>query len=314
VKALDTSAIVAVIGAGTMGTGIAQIAAGAGHRVLLYDAFEGAAGTGKERIAAGLRQLVSRGKLDSVKAASLLDRIALAPTLADLAPAALVIEAIVEDVAVKRKLFADLEAVVGERCLLATNTSSISITAIARGLSDPGRCVGMHFFNPATTMKLVEVVSGVATRADVEATIHATALAWRKVPVRARSTPGFIVNRVARSFYGEALRLHEEGLADPATIDALMTGAGGFRMGPFDLMDLIGNDVNYAVSVSVYNAFFQEPRFRPSLIQRELVESGRLGRKTGQASMTIGRARRSPPRRPSSRRLARSRCRRMTSA
>lgn len=273
--------VVAVIGAGTMGAGIAQVAATAGHQVLLFDVVEGAAETGRGKLAKGLAGQVAKGKLPQDKADAIIGRIGIAQSLADLAPAALVIEAIVERLDIKQKLFADLEAILAQDAILATNTSSLSVTAIAAALQHPGRVVGMHFFNPAPVMKLVEVISGLATDPAVAALILATATDWGKVAVPARSTPGFIVNRVARAFYGESLRLAEEGVADPATLDALLTGGGGFRMGPFALMDLIGHDVNYAVSQSVFDAYHQEPRFRPSNLQRELVDAGRLGRKSG---------------------------------
>lgn len=279
--ALPTSAVIGVVGAGTMGAGIAQVAAAAGHPVRLYDAFPGAAEKGRARIAADLNRLASRGKIDPVDASAIVERIVAVDDIAGLADAALVVEAIVEDLAVKRGLIAALEAVVADDAILATNTSSISITAVAREATHPGRVVGMHFFNPAPVMKLVEVVSGVATNPAVATAVFDTARGWGKVAVRARSTPGFIVNRVARGFYGEALRLYEEQVADPATIDAILTEGAGFRMGPFALMDLIGHDVNYAVSQSVFDAFSGEPRFRPSIAQRELVDAGRLGRKSG---------------------------------
>ncbi|WP_028716222.1 3-hydroxyacyl-CoA dehydrogenase NAD-binding domain-containing protein [Paracoccus sp. J39] len=272
---------VAVIGAGTMGAGIAQVAAAAGHPVLLYDAAAGAAAAGRERLARGLAGLVAKGKIPAEAADALIGRIGVAAALADLAPAALVIEAIVERLDIKQGLFSQLEDIVAADAVLATNTSSLSITAIAAPLQHPGRMVGMHFFNPAPVMKLVEVVSGLATAPEVAALVSATATDWGKVAVPTRSTPGFIVNRVARAYYGEALRLAEEGVADPATLDALLTHGGGFRMGPFALMDLIGHDVNYAVSQSVFKAYHYEPRFRPSILQRELVDAGRLGRKTG---------------------------------
>lgn len=279
--ALETTSIIGVIGAGTMGAGIAQVAAAAGHPVILYDAFDGAAATGKARLAEGLEKLVARGRMSATDKAALLDRIEIADSLDAFSGAALVIEAVVERLDVKRELFAGLEAVIAADAILATNTSSISVTSIARDARHPERVVGMHFFNPAPIMKLVEVVSGVATSAEVARTILDTAQSWGKVPVPAKSTPGFIVNRVARPYYAEALRLCEEQLADPATLDALMTEGAGFRMGPFDLMDLIGHDVNYAVSQSVFDAFYQDPRFRPSIAQLELVNAGRLGRKSG---------------------------------
>lgn len=272
---------VAVIGAGTMGAGIAQVAAAAGHPVLLYDAAEGAAEKGKARLAKGLQALIAKGRMAAPEAEALLARIRPVGGLADLAPAALVIEAIVERLDVKQGLFRELEGIVAADTVLASNTSSISITAIAATLDRPDRMVGMHFFNPAPVMKLVEVISGLATDPEVADATLQTAKAWGKVAVPARSTPGFIVNRVARAYYGEALRLTEEGVADPATLDAIMTGGAGFRMGPFALMDLIGHDVNYAVSASIFDAYYQDPRFRPSILQLELVNAGRLGRKTG---------------------------------
>lgn len=279
--AISPSRSIGVVGAGTMGAGIAQLAAAAGHKVLLYDAFDGAAEKGRAGIARGLGKLVSRGKMNEGQAAELLARIEVVATLDAFRDAALVIEAIVEDLGIKRQLFADLEKIVADSALLASNTSSISVTSIARDLRLPGRMVGMHFFNPAPVMKLVEVISGIATQPDAARCVFATAEAWGKVAVYAKSTPGFIVNRVARAYYAEPLRLLEEQLADPATLDALMTEGAGFRMGPFALMDLIGNDVNYAVSQSVFDAYYQEPRFRPSALQLELVNAGRLGRKSG---------------------------------
>ncbi len=279
--ALASDVVVGVVGAGTMGAGIAQVAAAAGHPVVLFDAFDGAGEAGKQRLAAGLDKLVAKGKMSVEDCQALLDRISIADSMAAMAPAGLVVEAILEDLDVKRQLFAELEAIVAPEAILSSNTSSISITSIARDLQRPERFVGMHFFNPAPVMKLVEVISGVATSSEVAACVFAIASTWGKVAVHAKSTPGFIVNRVARPYYAEALRLFEEQLADPATLDALLTGGAGFRLGPFALMDLIGQDVNYAVSESVFNAFYQEPRFRPSLVQRELVNAGFLGRKSG---------------------------------
>ncbi|GGF77941.1 3-hydroxyacyl-CoA dehydrogenase [Alteromonas lipolytica] len=281
-SALETNTTVAVIGAGTMGAGIAQLAAAAGHPVVLFDAFDGAAEKGKAGIDKGLEKLVARGKMTADTKAALLARIRLATDIHDVAEATLVVEAIVENLDIKRELFANLESMVASDAILATNTSSISVTSIARDLKHPERFVGMHFFNPAPVMKLVEVISGVATDKDVAECVFATAENWGKIAVHAKSTPGFIVNRVARPYYAEALRLCEEQVADPATLDALLTGAGGFRLGPFALMDLIGHDVNYAVSESVFKAYYQEPRFRPSIMQLELVNAGRLGRKSGQ--------------------------------
>lgn len=281
-SAIATDRIVGVVGAGTMGAGIAQLAAAAGHPVQLFDAFEGAAEKGKAQIGKGLEKLVARGKMTEETRLALLDRIEIAADMAAMKDAALVVEAIVENLEVKQGLFAQLEEIIAPDAILGTNTSSISVTSIARGLQHPERVVGMHFFNPAPIMKLVEVVSGIATSADVAATIFATAENWGKIAVHAKSTPGFIVNRVARPYYAEALRLSEEQLADPVTIDAILTEGAGFRMGAFALMDLIGNDVNYTVCKSVFDAYYQEPRFRPSILQLEMVNAGRLGRKSGQ--------------------------------
>jgi 3-hydroxybutyryl-CoA dehydrogenase len=272
---------IGVIGAGTMGAGIAQLAASAGHHVLLFDAAEEASYAAKERLSSGLANLVSRGKMSQGESDETLSRIEITSSLDSLRPAALIVEAVVEDLEIKRALFGRLEDVTADDTILCTNTSSLSVTSIARDLRRPDRLVGMHFFNPATVMKLVEVVSGVATAPEVALQVFDTAKAWGKIAVHAKTTPGFIVNRVARPFYAEALRLCEEGVADPATLDALLTESAGFRMGPFELMDLIGHDVNYAVSLSVFNAYYQDPRFRPSNLQLELVNAGRLGRKSG---------------------------------
>ena len=278
---LPASCTVGVIGAGAMGAGIAQVAAQAGHSVLLHDAQEGAAEKGRSGILAGLDGLVRKGRLAPEERDAVAGRIAVAPSLDALTGAGLVVEAIVEKLEVKRQVFAALEAVVAADAILASNTSSLSITAIAAGLKHPERVAGLHFFNPAPVMKLVEIVAGLASGRVVLDTLFATAEAWGKVPVHATSTPGFIVNRVARPFYAEGLRLLEEGAADPATLDAVLREAGGFRMGPFELMDLIGHDVNFAVTSSVFQAYFCDPRYRPSLTQQELVAAGWLGRKSG---------------------------------
>ena len=283
---LPSTAVVGVVGAGTMGAGIAQVAAQAGHQVRLYDSRPGAAETAIANMSRALARLAEKGKLTAAEAAAIPLHVHPAAVLREFADCALVIEAVVESLDVKRSLFSELESIVAADCLLATNTSSLSITTIAAGMRTPSRFVGMHFFNPAPLMALVEVVAGLATDAGALATLHATALTWGKSPVAAQSTPGFIVNRVARPYYGEALRLLHERAADPATLDAVMRDAGGFRMGPFELMDLIGLDVNYAVSNSVYNAYFQDPRFKPSLIQQEMVAAGYLGRKSGRGFFT----------------------------
>ena len=279
--ALAPSVSVAVVGAGTMGAGIAQVAAAAGHPVLLYDTEPAALSRATERIAGALARAVERNRLTPDERERILGRITPAHSLDALGPAGLVIEAIAEDLAAKVRLFQTLEVVCQGQAIFASNTSSLSITALAAGLKQPERMVGMHFFTPAPVMALVEVVRGLASAPEVVETVRATAAAWGKTPVVCRSTPGFIVNRVARPFYGEALRALSEGASDVATIDAVMRGAGGFRMGPFELIDLIGLDVNLAVSRSIHAAYAGDPRYTPSLLQAELVEAGRLGQKCG---------------------------------
>ncbi len=286
--AIAATATVAVVGTGTMGQGIAQVAAAAGHPVLLHDAAPGRAAEAVAAVGARLDRLAEKGRLTPAARDAARAGLRAVDTPADLAGAALVVEAVAEVLEVKRALFAALEDVVADDCLLATNTSSLSVTAVAGALRHPGRLVGLHFFNPAPLMPLVEVVSGHATEPAVAAAAHATATAWGKTPVRCADTPGFVVNRIARPYYAEAFRLLEERAADPATIDAVLREAGGFRMGPFELTDLIGQDVNEAVTRSVWEAFFHDPKFTPSLAQRRLVESGRLGRKSGHGWFPYG--------------------------
>jgi 3-hydroxybutyryl-CoA dehydrogenase len=278
---MPPGSIVAVIGAGAMGAGIAQIAAVNGHRVQLHDTRLGAGDAAKKGIADALAKQVAKGRLAQADADAAVGRIATVVQLPDVCVAQLVIEAIVEDRDAKRELLARVENVAGPECILASNTSSISITALAAGLKHPGRVVGMHFFNPAPVMPLVEIVSGLATLPEVAETLYATALAWGKTPVRASSSPGFIVNRCARPFYTEGLRLLADRAGDAATLDAVIREAGGFRMGPFELIDLIGLDVNLAVTTSVWDAYFHDPRYAPSVLQQERVAAGFLGRKSG---------------------------------
>jgi 3-hydroxybutyryl-CoA dehydrogenase len=281
------SAQVLVIGAGIMGAGIAQVAAQAGHRVSLYDSREGAAANAHRQLVSTFDTLVGKGRIAPDDAAATLARITPITALSEAAHCGLVIEAIVENLDAKRGLLKQLEAVVAADCVLATNTSSISVTALANGLAHPQRLVGMHFFNPVPLMKLVEVVSGLHTDAAVAAAIFDLSQAWGKVPVHARSTPGFIVNRIARPYYAETLALLHEQAAEPQVLDACLKAAG-FRMGPCELMDLIGHDTNFAVTNSVYEANFFDKRYGPSLVQRELVDGGLLGRKSGRGFYRYG--------------------------
>lgn len=279
--ALDLSSPVAVVGTGTMGQGIAQVALVAGHPVRLYDAAPGRAQAAADAIGARLDRLVAKDRLTGADRDAARARLLPAESLAELADCALVVEAVLERLDVKQELLRELEGVVDEDCLLATNTSSLSVTAIGGALANPGRFVGLHFFNPAPLLPLVEVVSGFATDVTSATRAYETARAWGKTPVACADTPGFIVNRIARPFYAEAFAVYEAQGADPATIDAVLRECGGFRMGAFELTDLIGQDVNESVTQSVWQAFFHDVRFSPSLAQRRLVESGRLGRKSG---------------------------------
>lgn len=272
--------MIGVCGAGAMGAGIAEVAARAGHRVVVFDAFPASLPRGAENLRKGLSALIARGKLDSGEADKIAARIEWTERLDALSPAALIIEAIIEDAGAKKALFSDLERAAPE-AVLATNTSSLPVTALAAGLRRPERFLGLHFFNPATVMKLVEVVPGLATDRALIETARALMERWGKKAVVAKDLPGFIVNRLARPFYGEGWRALEEGAADAATIDRLYRDLAGFKMGPFELGDLIGHDVNFAAARSVFAAYYGAVRFRPSLAQGALVDAGRLGRKTG---------------------------------
>lgn len=272
---------VGVIGAGTMGAGIAQVAAQAGCIVKLFDARDGAATTAITRTGDTLNALVTKGRQTAEAVAGTMSRMSAAVDLADFHDCDLVVEAIVEDLGAKQALFKSLESICGEATILGTNTSSISITAIANGLARPQNVVGMHFFNPAPLMPLVEVVSGHLTAPEAAARVEAASIEWKKTPVRCKSTPGFIANRVARPYYGEAFRALESGAADVATIDLALREAGGFKLGAFELLDLIGLDVNLMVTKSVWNAYYQDSRYRPSLTQEEMVSGGLFGRKSG---------------------------------
>lgn len=273
---------VAVIGSGTMGAGIAEVAASSGHQVLVYDIAPDAVARAIDGIRTRLESRVMRGKLTAEACEKSIARLIAVNDIHALAAADLVIEAASERLEVKTALFRQLGEICPPQTLLTSNTSSISITAVAADVRHPERVAGLHFFNPAPVMKLVEVVSGLATSSEVADRLCELAVSWGKQPVRCQSTPGFIVNRVARPFYSEAWRALEENVAQAQDIDAALREGAGFPMGPLELTDLIGQDVNFAVTCSVFNAFWQERRFLPSLVQQELVLGGRLGKKTGQ--------------------------------
>ncbi|MEZ4773175.1 MAG: 3-hydroxyacyl-CoA dehydrogenase NAD-binding domain-containing protein [Bacteroidia bacterium] len=272
---------IGIIGAGAMGGGIAQVAAAAGAGVKVYDKYDQALVACDSGIRKIMNNLIQKGKLSAHAANEILGRIDYAAELDELAGCDLVIEAIVEDLSVKKTIFYELESVVSGHCILATNTSSLSVTSIAAACQNPERVVGIHFFNPAPLMRLVEIIPAVQTAPAIVQQARNIIDSWGKTTVIARDTPGFIVNRVARPFYGEALKIYEEGTASFATIDWAMTEIGGFRMGPFALMDYIGHDVNYAVTESVFTAFYFDNRYRPSFSQKRMVEAGYLGKKAG---------------------------------
>ncbi|MAW82027.1 MAG: 3-hydroxyacyl-CoA dehydrogenase [Parvularcula sp.] len=278
---LNADSFIGVAGAGAMGAGIAQVAAQAGHRVIVLDRDEDALVRGRDVVAKGAAALLKRGKIDEGEAAALQARISWTLDAGDLSPAALVIEAIIENADAKQSLYASLESVLSPNAVIATNTSSLSVTALAARIGRPRRFMGLHFFNPAPVMKLVEVVAGLDTDAALKEEALALVTSWGKVAVMVRDVPGFIVNRVARPFYGEGWRAYEEGAADAATLDFVYRDLAGFRMGPFELGDLIGHDVNYESAKSVFDAYFGKTRFHPSLLQGQLAAAGRLGRKSG---------------------------------
>ncbi len=283
---LDASTVIGVVGAGAMGAGIAQVAAAAGHRVVLADSMRGAVERARASIAKSMAREVEKGRTTREAADALTSRITLHTSTLEhdvlcFRGCGLVIEAIVEDLDVKRTMMRRLEEVVAADAVLATNTSSLSVTAIGAACKSPDRVIGLHFFNPPPLMPLVEVVPRAGGTTSVVDGAAQLMRAWGKTTVVASDTPGFIVNRVARPFYGESIRVLEEGIADCATIDWAMRELGGFRMGPFELMDFIGNDVNYAVTRSVYEGMFHDPRYKPSITQQRLVEAGRFGRKSG---------------------------------
>jgi len=272
---------IGIVGAGAMGSGIAQVAAQNGHEVVIVDNHRAALEKSKAGHQKILARLVEKGRLADGEDQIILKRICYEIKISELQGCALVIEAIIERLDIKQDLFRQLEEVCGEEAILASNTSSLSIASIAAACAKPERVLGIHFFNPAPLMPLVEIIPAITSDAEVVESAKRTIDAWGKVTVLAKDTPGFIVNRVARPFYSEAVRLYEEGVADIPTIDWAMKELGGFRMGPFTLMDFIGHDVNYAVTESVFTAFFFDPRYKPNFSQKRLVEAGLLGRKTG---------------------------------
>lgn len=276
---IQPQSIIGIIGAGAMGSGIAQVAAMAGHSVVVFDTNTNALQKSEAALVVTLDKLAAKGKI--ADAATIMDRFSYSSDLNALAGCSLVIEAIIENLDIKKKVFADIEKIVSADCVLATNTSSLSVTSIAAACTKADRVLGLHFFNPAPLMALVEVVPAVQSDAAIVAQCKDLMTAWGKVPVITKDTPGFIVNRLARPFYGEAIRIMEEGIADMATIDWAMTELAGFKMGPFTLTDYIGHDVNYVVTETVFQSFFYDPRYKPSFSQKRLLEAGWLGRKTG---------------------------------
>lgn len=277
----DQDTKIGVVGAGTMGTGIAQVAATKGHTVYLYDAYTDQLESSKAGLEKILNRQVEKERMTQQEVDGILGRIEFVDNMTHFKECGFVIEAIVEDLNIKKDVFSRIEGIVSKDCVLASNTSSLSVASISSALKKPGRFLGVHFFNPAPLMKLVEIVPGIATDDETTESTRSFIRDWGKITVSGKDTPGFIVNRVARPFYGEALRIYEEGIADAATIDWAMKDIGGFRMGPFELMDLIGHDVNYEVTCSVFESFYYDPRFKPSFAQKRMVEAGWLGRKSG---------------------------------
>ena len=272
--------VIGIVGAGAMGAGIAQVAAMAGNEVRLFDTSSEAKNNALLKITESINKFVAKGQVSPEEGVAITGRIYLCEKLETFADCDVVIEAIIEDLGVKKALFINLESVVTAHCILATNTSSLSVTSIASSLNRPERCIGVHFFNPPVLMKLVEVVPAIQTNRDITNQVKKMIESWGKTVVLAKDTPGFIVNKVARPFYSEAIRILEEGIAGVVTIDQAMT-ENGFKMGPFTLMDFIGHDVNYRVTESVWKSFFYDSRYRPSFTQLRLLEAGYLGKKSG---------------------------------
>ena len=272
---------VGIIGSGTMGSGIAQVAATAGCQVNLFDANQAILEKSKESLEKILIRLIEKGRIDTSEKNRIQSNISYVNSLKELSNSDLIIEAIIENLEIKKKVFSELETLVNDDCIIASNTSSLSIASIAASLKNPKRCVGIHFFNPAPLMKLVEVIPAIQTSYETLEKSIDTISSWGKTVAIAKDTPGFIVNRVARPFYSEALRIYEEGVASFQAIDNSLKNLGGFRMGPFELMDFIGNDVNFTVTETVFKSFFFDPRYKPSFTQKRFAEAGYLGRKSG---------------------------------
>lgn len=272
---------VGIIGSGTMGSGIAQVAATSGCKVKVYDTNQNALDKSKAALEKVLLRLIEKGRIDETEKNRIQANIFYVKTLMDLADSDLTIEAIIENLEIKQKVFSELETYVSDKTIIASNTSSLSIASIASSLQKPERCVGIHFFNPAPLMALVEVIPAIQTSETVFANAVSIIKSWNKTVAIAKDTPGFIVNRVARPYYGESLRIYEEGIADFETIDWSLKNLGDFRMGPFELMDFIGNDINYTVTKTVFKTFYYDSKFRPSFTQQRFAEAGYLGRKTG---------------------------------
>lgn len=272
---------VGIIGAGTMGSGIAQVAATSGCLVKVFDTNQHALDSAKAKLEKILVRLIEKGRIDLEEKERIQSNIDYVNSLDELKTADLTIEAIIEDLAIKQKVFVQLESIVSDQCIIATNTSSLSVASIASALEMPERCIGIHFFNPAPLMRLVEVIPSIQTSEETLSKTKEIITSWNKTVAVAKDTPGFIVNRIARPFYSESLRIYEEGLADFATIDASLREVGGFKMGPFELMDFIGNDINYTVTETVFEAFYFDPRYKPSFTQKRMTEAGYLGRKSG---------------------------------
>lgn len=280
-KTMEKKIVIGIVGAGAMGAGIAQVTTAAGHHTILTDTNSVMLNQASANHKKIMNSLVEKGKLSQQQASEILSRLVYAESLTALNEAGLVVEAIVENLDSKREVFSKLEAIVSAQCILASNTSSLSIASVASACKNPARVVGIHFFNPAPLMPLVEIIPSLTTQPETTMQAKTLVDSWGKVSVIARDTPGFIVNRIARPFYGEALRIYEEGIADMATIDWAMKEKGGFKMGPFELMDYIGNDINYKVTETVWEQFFYDPRYKPSLTQKRLFEAGLFGKKSG---------------------------------